>query len=832
MRTPLLYLVWIFLFALVSPCGSSVSAIELTAGEKAWIQSGQTVRVRVGSWPPFILTHGEIEGMAIDYLAHFFETNGIQYEFIPPGKVTWPEALEYIKVHRVVDMVPTAKITEERKKNMLFTNEYIFAPWVIFTRSNGDFVGSIDDLRGKTVSVEEGFVMHQVLAKHYPDIKLKVVPAHMKEYAHIPIKDLSTGLVDAYIGNLLTTTYLIQNKGYTNVKVAAPTPFGNHNQAMAIRSDWPELVGIINKTLASMTTEDHAAIRNKWLSIRYEYGIDKAQVALWVLGVVGISSFIVGFVLFLNKRLKTEVVLRTKVEQELKRQRDVFELVINSVPARIFWKDLDLVYLGCNIHFAKDSGMETPEDVTGKSDHDLVWKADADIHRADDNQVIRTGQPKLMYEEPFFNKEGEKVWWLTNKMPLRNHDGDIIGVIATSENITERKRAEKEKQRLEARLQHVQKLEAMGRLAGGIAHDYNNISSIIIGYSELVLEQIKAGDPFHEDLVEILTAAKRSAEITKQLLAFARKQTIDPKVVDLNHTIGRILKMLMRLIGEDIDLVWRPGPELWVVKIDPSQVDQIVANIGLNARDAIADVGKITMETENVRFDEAYCETHAGFIPGEYILLAISDDGCGMAPEIMDKIFDPFFTTKGVGQGTGLGLSTVYGIVRQNNGFINVYSEPDMGTIIRIYLPRYKGNGVEIHWERTPIAPLGRGETVLLVEDDEAILKLGKRMLEELGYRVLHSAGPGEAVALAGGHTGELDLLITDVIMPEMNGRELSEKLKQICGDLKVLFMSGYTANVIAHRGVLDHDVFFIPKPFSKKELAVKVREVLDGEAV
>ena len=389
--------------------------------------------------------------------------------------------------------------------------------------------------------------------------------------------------------------------------------------------------------------------------------------------------------------------------------------------------------------------------------------------------------------------------------------------------------SEHKRKSLEGQLIQALKMESVGRLAGGVAHDYNNISSIIIGYSELALAKVEQGDPLHEDLMEIFTAAKRSTDITRQLLAFARQQTIAPKVLDLNDTIGNMLKMLRRLIGEDIDLAWLPGAETWPVKMDPSQVDQILVNLCVNARDAIDDVGKVTIETKNISFDEDYCADHAGFVPGDYVMLAVSDDGIGIAPETLDKIFEPFFTTKGPGQGTGLGLATVYGIAGQNNGFINVYSEPKKGTTIKLYLPRHIGRADEAHSENNLKISLNRGsETVLLVEDDGSILKLGKRILEDLGYAVMSSTSPREAAKQAEEYTGDINLLITDVVMPEMNGRELSEQLQSLYPNLKTLFMSGYTANVIAHRGVLEDGVCFMSKPFSKKEMAVKVREVLD----
>jgi CheY-like chemotaxis protein len=312
------------------------------------------------------------------------------------------------------------------------------------------------------------------------------------------------------------------------------------------------------------------------------------------------------------------------------------------------------------------------------------------------------------------------------------------------------------------------------------------------------------------------------------LLAFARKQTIAPKVIDLNETISGMLKMLRRLIGEDIDLVWLPDEGIWPIRIDPSQLDQILANLCVNARDAIGDTGKLTIETGTVAFDEAYCADHAGFKPGDFVMLAVSDDGCGMGREILRNLFEPFFTTKDADKGTGLGLATVYGIVKQNNGFINVYSEPGQGTTFRIYLPPHKGVEPETATPERAAVPGARGnETILIVEDEPAILKVTGMMLEKLGYTVLSANTPSEAVELAKEHAGEIHLLVTDVVMPEMNGRDLANKLLSLYPNVKRLFMSGYTANVIAHHGVLDEGVRFIQKPFAMNDLADMVRLAL-----
>jgi PAS domain S-box-containing protein len=409
---------------------------------------------------------------------------------------------------------------------------------------------------------------------------------------------------------------------------------------------------------------------------------------------------------------------------------------------------------------------------------------------------------------------------------LEIEDGRLVIFLR---DITMLKQAEQENERLHSQLLQSHKMESVGRLAGGVAHDFNNMLGVILGHGELALEQVPPDHRLYEALQEIMSAARQSANVTRQLLAFARKQTISPRVLDINKTVSSMLKMLQRLIGEDIDLKWLPGAAVWPVMIDPVQVDQILANLCTNARDAITNVGKITIETVNAEFDEDYCSQHHGFSPGEYVLLAVSDDGAGMDAETLENIFEPFYTTKEMGKGTGLGLATVHGIVCQNNGFMNVYSEPDRGTTFKLYFPRHRvihgslqGGGKE-----KPAEP--GHETVLLVEDEQSILKMAKIMLEKLGYRVLAARTVADALRMSTEYDGSIHLLITDVIMPEMNGRELSQKILSVHPELKCLFMSGYTANVIAHHGVLDEGVNFIQKPFSKRELGGKVREALEG---
>ncbi|MDX9754957.1 MAG: PAS domain S-box protein, partial [bacterium] len=406
--------------------------------------------------------------------------------------------------------------------------------------------------------------------------------------------------------------------------------------------------------------------------------------------------------------------------------------------------------------------------------------------------------------------------------------GDLAYALHSLATEEARQTAEQARESLQAQLLQAQKMEAVGRLAGGVAHDFNNMLSVILGYTEMAMMKLETTHEVHADLKEILKAGQRSTEITRQLLAFARKQTISPQVLDLNDTVHSMFKTLMRLIGEQIELLWRPGDASWPIHFAPSQIDQILANLCVNARDAIEGVGKITLETNNATLDAIFCEHAPDSVPGDYVCLTVSDNGCGMDKQTLAKIFDPFFTTKEKHKGTGLGLATVYGIMKQNHGFVHVYSELKQGTTFRLYFPRFEGENT-VKTETTPhTLPFGQGETILLVEDEASIRKMGEMMLKNLGYKVITAAAPSEAVQLVQEKTVSPHLLLTDVIMPEMTGRALAEALLAQNPQLKVLYMSGYTANVIAHHGVLDEGVNFIQKPFTFRDLALKVRKALE----
>jgi len=522
-----------------------------------------------------------------------------------------------------------------------------------------------------------------------------------------------------------------------------------------------------------------------------------------------------------------DITERTLAEQKLKVSRKQYHDLVEGTADLITRVDNEGRLLFVN-HAAREIYGLAPQECLGRSAFEFIHPEDREATRAAFGSWLGNGEEVFFHENRQVAADGREHYLAWSIHRETDEKGAVLGFASTARDVSYRRKAEQEKEKLEAQLFQAMKMESVGSLAGGVAHDFNNKLTVIIGHACLALIE-KDPEKIRGSLEEIRSAAELSADLTRQLLAFARKQTIAPKVLDLNETVARTLKMLQRLIGEDIELAWQPACDLWLLKLDPSQVDQILTNLCVNARDSIKGVGRITIETGNLVLDQEYCGHHAEVTPGEYVRLSVSDNGCGMGKETQDRIFEPFFTTKEVGQGTGLGLSTVFGIVKQNKGFIYVYSEPGLGTTFTIDLPRHEGRSLPSA-AGGPELPAPRGqETVLVVEDELAILNLTTLILTGQGYTVLQANRPAEAIRLAQQHVGEIRLLITDVIMPEMNGKELASSLLSLQPQLKCLFMSGYTANAIAHHGVLDDGLCFIQKPFSLPDLATKVRQVLEG---
>ena len=417
-------------------------------------------------------------------------------------------------------------------------------------------------------------------------------------------------------------------------------------------------------------------------------------------------------------------------------------------------------------------------------------------------------------------KDGTEFPIEVSLSPLETEQGMLIS--SGIRDVTERVA-------LEERLRQSQKMEAVGRLAGGIAHDFNNLLTIILGYAQILADGLPKDSRLADSTTQIKSAAERAAGITRQLLAFSRKQVLSPRVINLNEIVLNLDSLLRRLIGEDIEVLTVPANDLGAVKADPGQIEQVIMNLALNSRDAMPQGGKLTLETANTNLDESYARDHQPVQPGPYVMLAVSDTGHGMSAETMTRIFEPFYTTKEVGKGTGLGLSMVYGIVKQSGGYVWVYSEPDRGTTFKIYLPRVDQPAEEVGADRHPAKVLRGSETILLVEDDPQLRELSSSVLSHCGYNVLAASTPEEGLAICKTNHNNIRLLVTDVVMPRINGRQLAEQILRLCPQVRVLYISGYTDNAIVHYGVLDSGLWFLAKPFTLSALIAKVREVLDS---
>lgn len=525
-----------------------------------------------------------------------------------------------------------------------------------------------------------------------------------------------------------------------------------------------------------------------------------------------------------------DITWRKQIESELINSRKRFDLLMNRLNDVVWTATGDgSKIIEVNNAFEKIYGITADELKSNPGLWlEMVHKDDQKIAKAAYKELFETGHYQAEYR--IIRPDGE-IRWLRDRRSLiyddQNKAAQIGGIV---NDITELKRNEEEKEKLQVQFLKAQKMDAVGRLAGGVAHDFNNMLSIILGNTQMVLMKLKPSDSLYEELDEIQKASLRSADLVRQLLIFASRQTIAPQVLNLNEAISATLKMLKRLIGEDIEVLWKPDKNLWPVKIDPSQLDQILANLAVNSRDAIAGVGKLIIETKNICFDADYYAPFFDIAPGDYVMLSVSDNGSGMNKETMDNIFEPFFTTKGPGKGTGLGLATVYGIAKQNKGFIKVYSEIGQGTTFKIYFPKATSAVDEIDDVQDLEIVRGREETILLVEDEPQILSMLKRFLEGINYRVLIANNPMKALQLIKDYPERIHLVLTDVVMPDMNGRELVEQLMKIRPGMKCIFMSGYTADIIEHHVDIEENLLLVQKPLDVKQFSSKLREVLKSE--
>ena len=520
-----------------------------------------------------------------------------------------------------------------------------------------------------------------------------------------------------------------------------------------------------------------------------------------------------------------DIALTKEIPEAERRTRALLHAVVEGTTDAIYVKDRKCRFLLVNRAACRLAG-KSPAEILGRNDAAIFSPETAHTGMEHDRDLM-AGRTTETREEALVLASGERITVLTTEGPVLDDRGEVIGLFGISRNITERGRAEEERARLREQLQHSQKMETIGRLAGGVAHDFNNLLTVINGYSELLLRQLTSGDPMFDSVSEIRKAGERAAALSRQLLVLSRRQIVPSKVLNLNDVVVDVSRMLVRVIGEDIRLETHLSPLTGRVRADAGQLQQVLINLAVNARDAMPSGGSLLIRTENVELGEAYAQQHPEVNAGAYAMMEVSDSGIGMDDDIKAHLFEPFFTTKRPGEGTGLGLATVYSIVKQCGGSIWTYSEPGEGTTFKIYLPRVEDEVTPEQSKSRAPGQLRGTETILVVEDQEDVRKMARVALANFGYHVLDAATPGEALLVAERHPGPIHLALSDVIMPGMQGRELADRLKALRPRLEIIFMSGYSEPFMMQRGILEPDAICLSKPFSPEALAVTVRDAL-----
>lgn len=791
-------------------CGFSSSAAEQ-----------HVVRVGAFNYYPAIFKDNDnvVKGFYVDALTDLGRRENIRFEYVFGS---WSEGLERIKSGEV-DLLTSVAYTDDRAEYMDFGATPLLTVWGELYVPFASTIDGIREVQGKRVAVMKG----DFNARHFIGLVNKFgIPCEFVELAGfedvfkaIAAHEVDAGVVNSTFGVAKQHEYGLRSTGvvFNPFDIFFAVAKGKNQRLLTLLdrylADWRHQPDSpYNKARQKWSHGNTGMIRHipHWLINSFA-----------VLVLLALGSVVFNLVLKKQVHSKTRSIAESAQKYQILNARQ--EAILAAIPDIIMEADTNRVYTWSN-----NAGIEFfGDDVVGK---DCTYYFEREQNTIEIVKPLYDGTEKLLYVESWQRRKDGEVrllaWWCK---AIEDEHGAVTGTLSSARDITEQKKTEEEKAKLESQLMQAKKMESVGRLAGGVAHDFNNMLTVILGQAELGLMKIDPSHPLAANFTEIQKMAERSADLTRQLLAFARKQTVAPKVLDLNGSVSAMLNMLQRLIGENIRLAWQPAPGLWQVKMDPSQIDQILANLCVNARDAIEDTGLISIETENSTIDADFCSALLDAVPGEYVKLTVRDDGVGMDKEIVAHIFEPFFTTKELGKGTGLGLATVYGVVKQNNGFISICSNKGQGTTFSIYLPRHEVTCSQALTGGSALPALHGQETVLLVEDERSILDLVTIMLKQQGYTVLTASTPGEAIRLAREHAGEIHLLMTDVILPEMNGRDLAKNLLSLYPHMRRLFMSGYTANIIAHHGVLDEGVHFIQKPFSLPTIAAKVREVMDG---
>jgi two-component system sensor histidine kinase EvgS len=756
------------------------------------------------NFPPFefLDEHGEPTGYNVDLVKAIASATNLKIQF-QLGR--WPQMIKGLK-QGDIDMIQGMFYSPERASRFRFTARHMTSHYVAVTHINTKVKPEkLADLQGLKILVQNGDIMHDYLLKN--GLASQTILVDSQQSA---LWSLLAGQGDCALVSRLTATYLKRKYNWDKLAIGQKALY-SPEYGMAVGQSNKALLAQLDEGLQMVIDNgEYQRIHNKWLGI--EHRQQGYQKILLYISWFTVPLILLGlFFILWSWSLKHQVAKKTL---ELHKSRQHFKTIIEGSPYAILVEvEGQCTYV--NALAVKLFGFKKEEELLGKIVKEILpSQAYAELPDA---------AYESDHEQTAVEYKRSKVL-LCNKLEVPVEISAVPTVFAGKNGAMIFLRDISRQLELEDQLRQTSKIEAIGHLAGGIAHDYNNMLSVILGYTEMALSTVREDSETYELLQEALEAAESSSVITRQLLAFASKQAIVPKVININGTVENMLKMIKRLIGEGIELLWLPGNDLWATCLDPAQVNQVLANLCVNARDAIKGNGQISIKTQNLRAETVL---HGHISPGEYVQLSVCDNGVGMSEELKKQIFEPFFTTKELGRGTGLGLATVYGIARQNGGFVQVNSEVDKGTCFEVFFPRSKEAVQNCEKIDKPQSIQGNQQYILVVEDDQAILKLTGRILKNLGYRVHETTSTLEAVKLARQHKNDIELLLTDVIMPKMNGKELYLQVKDIIPGIKCLYTSGYTADIIAEHGVLEDGVNFLEKPYSAGSLSEKVSEIL-----
>lgn len=808
----------------------------LTPKERAWLRAHDK-QISINNetdWPPIIFTgkNGLPAGIAVDYYRLIETKLGFSFRLDTPA--TWVEMTEKLKKGEL-DVICDIQKNEERLKHFLFTAPYIKIPSVIIVRDTLNIPSSLNDMRGGKIAVIEKDATHNFLMRHPVDFNIQP-----RKNALVCLQDTVTGNVDAAVIGLATASYLIRENGITNLRIA-----GNSGHAyvlgLAVRKDLPILRDIIDKGLKLISEREKNAINAKWLQLKDSRFFLSRNVLLAGFISLGCGIVLIGAVLLWNMRLKAEVAKRTRrleiqtaalkkenserkqVEKALGESEHRLRSLINTIPDLIWLKDHDGVYLQCNETFENFFGAKEAS-IIGKTDFDFVDAALAEFFRKHDQIVIRTNQSSVNEEWLEFADKSREGLFETIKTPMRDISGRLVGVLGIARDITARVEAQKEKLALERQMKHSEQLTSIGNLAGGIAHDFNNILSSIIGFTEMALDDAKKGSMQEDNLQEVYSAGKRAKDLVQQILAFARQSDEEKIPIQPDMVAKEVLKFIRSTIPATITIRHNLDSESWVMG-NATQIHQVLMNLFTNAAYAMeVSGGVLTVSIKDVNLDKQAAPI--GMNAGDYVEIKVSDTGSGIAPEIIDSIFAPYFTTKGPGEGTGMGLAVAHGIVESHDGKIAVESRLGKGTTFFIYLPitrKYKGAD-EYVAKQLP----GGTETILFVDDEAPIVKMGKQILQRLGYAVTTRTSSLAALELFREKYDEFELVITDMTMPDMTGDKLAIELIKIRPDIPVIMCTGYSKGISEETTSQIGIRAFAYKPMVMADLAKTIRDVLD----